>query len=73
MSLKFEKLVVSEPKHEFVHGSIQRTAVPGGWLVAVFYTMSHCGGPAICFYPDPNHEWDGESLELEDSKHALHV
>ncbi|MDV3353448.1 hypothetical protein D0962_13125 [Leptolyngbyaceae cyanobacterium CCMR0082] len=38
-----------------------RAKVPGGWLVAI-----RCGGgegSGITFYPDPNHEWDGGSLD----------
>lgn len=60
--LTWEKLQVGEPKHEFTYGSINRTKVPGGWLLAVFWSPTHGGGPGICFYPDPNHEWDGGSI-----------
>lgn len=63
MSIRFEKLHVAEPRHDFIHGSIHRAAVPGGWLITVFYNSGHAGGPAVCFYPDGNHEWDGSSLE----------
>ena len=47
-TLKFEKL--NAAPH-----SVARAKVPGGWLVV------H-GGTSICFYPDPEHAWDGESL-----------
>ena len=63
MSVRFEKLSVAEPKHDFIHGSMHRAPVPGGWLVAVFYNSGHAGGPALCFYPDPNHEGDGSSID----------
>jgi hypothetical protein len=35
--------------------SAARAKVPGGWLVT-------CGA-GVTFYPDPQHEWDGLSLE----------
>ena len=31
-----------------------RTKIPGGWLFA--------WGDGLTFVPDPNHEWDGNSL-----------
>lgn len=34
-----------------------RRRVPGGWLVRTFYDQYHGGGDALCFLPDPNHEW----------------
>ena len=36
------------------YGSLERRSVPGGWLVRTSYNME---GVAMCFYPDPNHEW----------------
>jgi hypothetical protein len=35
--------------------AIARAKVPGGWLVAI-------GGTGLVFYPDPEHEWNGESI-----------
>lgn len=33
---------------------LQRIKVPYGWLIRT----SNCGeGIAVCFYPDPAHEW----------------
>jgi hypothetical protein len=32
-----------------------RAKVPGGWLVAC--------GTGVTFYPDPEHKWDGSSVE----------
>lgn len=46
--LRFEQLDAGEY-------SIARAKVPGGWLVA--------NGSGIAFYPDPEHAWDGTSLE----------
>jgi hypothetical protein len=33
-----------------------RAKVPGGWLVAA-------NGSGLAFYPDPEHGWDGASME----------
>ena len=39
---------------------LERSKVPGGWLViSQFHTGSAHG---MVFLPDPNHEWDGGSL-----------
>ena len=35
--------------------SVRRTAVPGGWLVAL--------SNSVTFVPDPKHEWKGNSVE----------
>lgn len=35
---------------------LRRAKVPGGWLL-MFQKET------LCFYPDPNHEWDGKSLD----------
>ena len=64
MHLHWQKLPVAEPRHEFVHATVHRTPVPGGWLVCVVYNAHNVGGPALCFYPDQSHEWDGASLPL---------
>ncbi len=54
--LKMEKVDCSYPEgHEkFVH----RSKIPGGWIV-IKDDMRGFGG---FFVPDPNHEWDGNSL-----------
>lgn len=62
MELRFEKLQVGEPKHEFVHATVNRAKVPGGWLICVFWNNANVGGPSMLFYPDPTHAWDGASL-----------
>lgn len=38
--------------------NVHRTKVPGGWLVWVIHNT---GG--LAFYPDPEHKWDGRSLD----------
>jgi hypothetical protein len=67
-NMKWEKLHVVEPRAEFATGGVYRTPIPGGWLIALFWQMGHPGGPALCFYPDAEHAWDGGTLahlELE--------
>jgi hypothetical protein len=46
--LKFEQL------HAGAY-SVARAKVPGGWLVAL--------GTGVTFYPDPEHSWNGESID----------
>lgn len=41
------------------HGA--RTKVPGGWFVS-FSPNRERDFVAVIFYPDPKHEWDGNSL-----------
>ena len=36
---------------------MHRAKVPGGWLITMLSEA-----PAITFYPDPDHRWDGGSL-----------
>ncbi|HEY3783263.1 MAG TPA: hypothetical protein VGL56_19460 [Fimbriimonadaceae bacterium] len=62
MEIRFEKLTVAEPRHEWVHATLTRAKVPGGWLVSVFWSSIQAGGTGLMFYPDPLHEWDGSSL-----------
>lgn len=40
---------------------IYRTKVPGGWLVVIKGTSGE--GVGLTFYPDPNYEWDGSSID----------
>jgi hypothetical protein len=37
---------------------LYRAKVPGGWLIYID-RVEHSG---LTFLPDPNHEWDGNSL-----------
>jgi hypothetical protein len=43
-----------------------RAKVPGGWLIFVFGYDWHQGNSygfgGLTFYPDPEHDWDGNSL-----------
>jgi hypothetical protein len=52
MTLNWEKI---KNAHYGYSQDSYRAKVPGGWLVMV-------GGNALTFLPDPNHEWDGNSL-----------
>ena len=53
--LEWQKLKSRNNKHT---PELYRTAVPGGWLIS----QSETGG--LVFLPDPEHEWDGDSLTL---------
>ena len=39
---------------------IARAKVPGGWLVGIGANHMFSG---VTFYPDPQHTWDGASLD----------
>jgi len=43
---------------------IFRSKIPGGWLI--FLSLSNING--VTFLPDPEHEWDGNSLPSKNSK-----
>ncbi|WP_239660386.1 hypothetical protein [Cardiobacterium hominis] len=53
--LEWQKLKSRNNKHI---AELYRTAVPGGWLI------SQSGTGGLVFLPDPDHEWDGDSLTL---------
>ncbi len=40
--------------------TVQRSKVLGGWLVWAF---RGCADGSIAFFPDPEHKWDGGSLQ----------
>ncbi len=40
---------------------IYRTKVPGAWLVVIKGTSGE--DVSLTFYPDPNYEWDGDSMD----------
>ena len=52
--LRWEELKDESSKY----GSIYCAKVPGGWL----FRVQQSEGDGITFYPDPNHSWDGNSL-----------
>ena len=41
--------------------NLYRAKVPGGWFVVVVGGESE--SPTLTFYPDPEHVWDGKSLD----------
>lgn len=41
---------------------VERTKVPGGWLVRWHYDDYQFPWAGMTFVPDPDHEWDGNSL-----------
>ena len=65
VTLKWEQIrTESDPPKLFgvlVNFYVYRAKVPGGWLVATFAIGTQ--DQSITFYPDPNHEWDGNSLD----------
>jgi len=55
MTINWEKM-----KTSFGYGvDMFRSKVPGGWLIL------YSGGMAssMTFFPDPNHQWDGNSIK----------
>ena len=53
--LKFEKLDVAST----LSARVSRAKIPGGWLLLA---TSNSGG-GLTFYSDPQHKWDGNSLD----------
>ena len=64
-------------KFESIADNHERAKVPGGWIVKAYSSVYHqansiCGGGegwdwriAMCFVPDPKHEWVIEKVEEE--------
>lgn len=63
ITLKWEPLRV-EPSATIT--DVQRSRVPGGWLIYVCNNIADPEMPSahggLTFYPDPEHKWDGASL-----------
>jgi hypothetical protein len=53
--LKFEKLDVGTT----LPARLSRAKIPGGWLL---FALTNAGG-GLTFYSDPQHKWDGNSLD----------
>jgi hypothetical protein len=73
MSLKWESLPFQLPDKmpDALRSNFRkplRSKVPGGWLVFVYgCAVGELGSwglgfGGLTFYPDPDHEWDGDSL-----------
>ena len=48
----------SDASPSALHEGIFRAQVPGGWLI-----LLKSDQPTLLFYPDPDHKWDGGSME----------
>ena len=65
-TLKDAKLAWQECNTESFGGygqSVFRSKVPGGWFVVIKQEHPQPISPSLTFYPDPNHIWNGTSLE----------
>lgn len=66
--LKWEKLA-SDLKMGHFEPAVWRVKVPGGWLVMIAEWNIESNLRAVdvatsmTFIPDPEHEWDGDSLD----------
>lgn len=61
-TLKWQKIKNTGPLSA-ERAETYRTQVPGGWLLSLTDANGTGRGIGITFVPDPNHEWDGNSLE----------
>jgi hypothetical protein len=41
---------------------VGRASIPGGWLVGLLSGTSNAQ-ISLCFVPDPEHRWDGSSIQ----------
>ena len=55
--IKWEQL-----KNEGIGKKSYRSKIPGGWLFITWWGSAYENGGAT-FIPDPDHNWDGNSLE----------
>lgn len=56
--IKWEEL-----EHKVIYVSVYRAKVPGGWFILVVSDGYAETGTGVTFYPDPDHKWDGSSLD----------
>lgn len=55
-----------------MRGSILRAKVAGGWMCIISQVVAHgVIEKGSVFVPDPNHEWDGNSLNIAIPKAQL--
>ena len=59
MALNWKILEETWNGQKGARGYTMRSKIPGGWLVT---TQAGEGG-GVAFVPDPNHDWDGNSLD----------
>lgn len=56
MALKWETIEINNQKNPTSDRLwTQRSKIPGGWLVR--------SGEGVTFVPDPDHKWNGHSLD----------
>ena len=48
--------------------TVQRSKVPGGWLVTTISWHDNPIGAGVCFVPDLEHSWDWEPKPIEPPK-----
>ena len=67
MSLVWQALPVYNQGGSLVRET-KRAKVPGGWLVLVSVNAHTSVSASLTFYPDPEHAWDGHSLDDAEPK-----
>jgi len=67
--VRFEWEMIQEYGEAFDETWLQRAKVPGGWIVRQL-KYKGTSAEAMCFVPDPNHEWDGQTLVQEEAEHG---
>lgn len=69
MSLVWQSLPVYNQGGDIVRDT-KRARVPGGWLVVVSLNIGSSASVGLTFYPDPEHVWNGHSLDEPEQKLA---
>ena len=59
MKIVWFDIPTKKPDGSYGSPSVKRAKVPGGWFV---YAVEGDASSGLTFFPDPNHEWDGNSL-----------
>ena len=58
-----------EPRVSYLSGKVGKAApfyrakVPGGWIVCLLAAVPNGGAGGLTFFPDPDHKWDGSTLD----------
>ena len=59
-----------EPRVAYLSGKVGKAAplyrakVPGGWIICLLAGVPQGGGAGgLTFLPDPDHKWDGSTLD----------
>ncbi len=56
-TLKWEEI-----KNDGIPRNAYRAKIPGGWLFIIWWGPTYDGSGAT-FIPDPEHKWDGNSVD----------